>query len=316
MKVYIVLAAYNGEFFISQQLDSIISQYFREWVLLIRDDGSSDSTLSIIDNYVKTDCRIKFVEDNYGQLGTAASFFLLSQHAYGLGADYVFFADQDDVWNLNKISNQICFMRQSENYFLDPVPVAVYCDLAVVDQQLKILHPSYMGVKKINYNLLSEVKNLIFENSTTGCALLVNRALLEKSLGSCVSGVIMHDWWFTLLAAAEGVVKFDSYVGVNYRQHERNQIGVNELTLSRFFISKLGKGSRKANKIFFSRVLSQAKSLRDVVSPSSKCFPFLDELSCLSEMGFLRRLAFVVKYKVRRRGFISTALLWCRILIY
>ena len=95
MKVNIVLSTYNGEKFLSEQIESIQAQTFTDWQLLIRDDGSTDKTLDIITAYTLKDERIHWIdEDERKNLGVINSFYKLIKHDV---ADYYFFCDQDDV---------------------------------------------------------------------------------------------------------------------------------------------------------------------------------------------------------------------------
>ena len=96
MKVNIVLSTYNGERFLTEQIQSIQRQTFTDWQLLIRDDGSTDRTPEIIKAFVANDERIKFInEDNRENFGVIKNFYTLVHYE---AADYYFFSDQDDVW--------------------------------------------------------------------------------------------------------------------------------------------------------------------------------------------------------------------------
>ena len=107
VNVSIALAAYNGEKYIREQINSIRRQTFKDWRLLIRDDGSTDDTPDIVLEMAKNDNRVQLVEDTFGNQGPIGNFTLLLQHASDAGADYVFLCDQDDVWLPNKIGDQL-----------------------------------------------------------------------------------------------------------------------------------------------------------------------------------------------------------------
>ena len=102
----ILMATHNGEEYIGQQLDSIFAQTNQDWQLLCRDDGSNDSTVSIVTQYMtRHPGRIKLLSDNKGRLGVGLNFGELLEHS---NADYIMFADQDDVWLPEKIDRGSC----------------------------------------------------------------------------------------------------------------------------------------------------------------------------------------------------------------
>ncbi len=127
----ILLSTYNGEKYLAAQLDSIISQHFQDWLLIIRDDGSNDSTIAIINHYKQKDNRIVFHKDEKGNLGADNSFAELLMIAPE--SNYYSFADQDDVWEANKLTLAITTLQAQNNH----EPLLCHCDLRVVDKNLK-----------------------------------------------------------------------------------------------------------------------------------------------------------------------------------
>src|SRR5690554_3762938 len=112
MKIAIVLSTYNGEKYISEQLDSILNQTYQNFMLYIRDDGSKDSTISIIQKYQKTNpTKITFIQDDLGNLHVFDSFKQLLLHSSG---DYYVFCDQDDIWTTNKLKVMQKRMKERE----------------------------------------------------------------------------------------------------------------------------------------------------------------------------------------------------------
>ena len=100
-KIDILMATYNGGKYVEEQLKSIISQSYENWNLVIRDDGSSDNTLKILNEYSKNDKRIHIISDNKGNLGLVKNFEELMKRST---EEYIMFSDQDDVWVDNKIN--------------------------------------------------------------------------------------------------------------------------------------------------------------------------------------------------------------------
>src|SRR5574340_841650 len=219
MKVNIVLSTYNGEKFLSEQIESIQAQTFTDWQLLIRDDGSTDKTLDIITAYTLKDERIHWIdEDERKNLGVINSFYKLIKHDV---ADYYFFCDQDDVWLPEKMT---IMLAEATKYDADKA-LMVYMDLSVVDKNLKVINPSMINSQShhANTSFLAELT----ENTVTGGVAMVNHALVKRWSSS--DNMIMHDWYLALLATATGKLVYIDKPGELYRQHDHNVLGARTL---------------------------------------------------------------------------------------
>src|SRR5687767_8578521 len=105
--IVILLATHNGARFIEEQIWSIQKQTVSNWKLLVRDDASQDGTLELLADLARGDERIHLVAKAHGRLGIVGNFAELMRIAHAEGADYTFFADQDDVWASNKLADQL-----------------------------------------------------------------------------------------------------------------------------------------------------------------------------------------------------------------
>lgn len=224
---WIVLSAYNGAAHIVEQVASIQAQAFTEWVLLVRDDGSSDNTPDILDRLAAADRRIRVLPST-GNVGVVRSFSLLVQAAWEAGARYVFLSDQDDVWVPGKLDLMLAAMREAEAGARD-VPVLVHSDLAVVDASLNVLSPSFMKYQKLRDQGDDAIRVLLTQNFVTGCTCLLNRALMDLAL-PFPADAAMHDWWLAQCAAAAGRIRFLPEPLVLYRQHGANVVGARGTT--------------------------------------------------------------------------------------
>lgn len=232
MKVNILMATYNGEKFLAQQIESIQKQTFKEWNLLIRDDGSSDKTCDIIRNFTAKDSRIRFINENeHHNLGVIKSFFTLVNYEV---ADFYFFSDQDDVWLPEKLSVSLEAAKHKASY----VPLLVYTDLKVVNQELNILQDSMIRAQShhANTTLLPELT----ENTVTGGTMMINHALAEKWFTP--NDILMHDWFLALLAASLGEIIYLDLPTQLYRQHDNNVLGARTMD-KRFKILREGPKS-------------------------------------------------------------------------
>ena len=172
-KVDILLATYNGEKYLKEQLDSILSQTYGEFRLLISDDSSTDNTKKILEEYTKKDKRIiVFCQEK--NLGVIKNFeFLLNK----VENDYYMFSDQDDIWKENKIEQSIKYLEE-KNADL------IYTDLEVVDENLNVIYSSYWKLKGF-YNKVKKYNNfesLYLNNFVTGCTILSKKELIKEVL--------------------------------------------------------------------------------------------------------------------------------------
>lgn len=222
--VDILMATYNGERYICEQIESILHQTYCDWRLLVSDDCSSDHTLELLKQYEKGDSRITVVSQDVRHGGAKENFmFLLSL----CDAPYVMFSDQDDVWRKCKIEKSILRIREAEQDFDSHIPLLTFSDMAVVDQGLSPIAPSFMKQGHINPRKTSFV-NLLPQNVAAGCTILMNKALVELARRvNDDSRIVMHDWWMMLVGAAFGRVMYIDEPLSLYRQHGDNEIGAN-----------------------------------------------------------------------------------------
>ncbi|MBR5473244.1 MAG: glycosyltransferase family 2 protein [Clostridia bacterium] len=216
--VTILLAVYNGEKYLKQQLDSILAQTVKDIKIVIRDDGSRDNSPAIIDeycnNYPQTITKLEGAPTG----GAKQNFATLFESC---DDDYIMFCDQDDVWLPHKVEKTLDTMRQNEQD--GKIPVLVHSDLKVVDSDLKVISNSFFDFQKLNQNDITLPKILV-QNYVTGCTVMVNRALKQKC-GSIPNDCIMHDWWLALVAVLFGKLVCIDEPTMLYRQHSDNQVG-------------------------------------------------------------------------------------------
>ena len=217
--VAILMSTYNAEPFLKEQINSILGQTYTNWKLFIRDDGSSDSTSLIIEEFTKKDDRIFFVnKDSIKNVGVIRSFFLLLSC---VKADFYMFCDQDDVWLQSKIRLSLDRMNQQKKVDL---PTLVHTDLKVVDQNLNIINESFMEKEKLNRK--SQLGNLVIQNNVTGCTVMINNSFRNIIIDKGIPNeVIMHDWWMALVGNAIGETLFVDVPTMLYRQHNLNVVG-------------------------------------------------------------------------------------------
>lgn len=221
--ICIVLASHDGARFLSAQLDSLLAQSVGGFRLLVMDDHSSDDSAAILARYARRDPRMQLVErDAAAPSGALPSYAQLLQTAARSGADYVFCADQDDVWEAGKLAGMMQALQEAEG--AARLPALVHHDLEVVDAGLLVVAGSFWEYMKLDPGTESRPQRLLSRNEVTGCAMACNRALLELAL-PIPPQAIMHDWWLALCAAYFGRLRPVRKRWVRYRQHGANAIG-------------------------------------------------------------------------------------------
>ncbi|MCM3356560.1 glycosyltransferase family 2 protein [Psychrobacillus sp. MER TA 171] len=211
-KVTILMSTYNGEKYIKEQIESILNQSYENIDLIVRDDGSSDSTIDILEEY-SMQGKLKW----YGgdtNLKPAYSFLELVRNASD--TDFYAFADQDDVWDREKIEVAINYLEP----FKQQTPI-LYCSTTkLVDQNLNEIAP-------IAYNKsyrLSFGESLV-QSVSPGCTFVFNYSLKKHISNFKGEDIIMHDSLAYKLACGLGQVVFDKQPHISYRQHGGNVIG-------------------------------------------------------------------------------------------
>ena len=206
--VQVLLSTYNGERYINEQIKSILSQKDVDVHLLIRDDGSKDKTVDIIEEYGSK--RIQIIRES--NVGCTRSFLKLLSFAGNY--DYYAFSDQDDVWDEDKLAIGINRIKEYE------VPAIYSSNTRLVDSNLQPL-------KTITRSAKADLGSAIIKNYVSGCTAIFNYKLMQllKEYDPA-EDIPFHDWWVNLVALANGGISvYDSVPHISYRQHDNNTVG-------------------------------------------------------------------------------------------
>lgn len=216
MSCLVLIACYQGERFLPAQLDSLLSQRFNNFKILARDDCSTDKTKVILEEYaLRFPDKITLIPSD-SRLGVVGNFNALLEHAH---ADVIFFCDQDDIWESDKIEKTMEKFQSSSK-----TPLLVHTDLQIVDENANKLHRSFWEYSNLDPCKGNTLNRLLVQNHATGCTMAINKALRDLAY-PIPKEALMHDWWISLIASACGHIESIKCQTIRYRQHADNTLG-------------------------------------------------------------------------------------------
>lgn len=232
MKIDILMSTYNGEKYLKQQIDSILSQSYQNWRLLVRDDSSSDNTLSILESYMhKYPNQVFLVDRGTPNLGSSKSFARLLDFVEG---DYFMFSDQDDIWLPNKIEQTMIEMHKLELKYGN-MPLMICCDAKCIDVNNEEICPSFYESQKF-INTTDKDLKLLALNVVQGSTSLMNKKVLDYV--KPIPAYVLHDQWIAVITAHFGKVVYLHKQLLLYRQHDKNVLGALNVGLL-YFANKI-----------------------------------------------------------------------------
>lgn len=210
--ILVIMASYNGEKYIEEQLDSIWNQKNVNISILVRDDGSEDKTCKILDKYKKAG-KLQWYKGEH--LNIAKGYFDLMKKAITYDLDYIAFADQDDRWDEDKLNIAVDRLEKCNNR-----PALYYSGQRLVDEKLNLiaLH---------NLNSQRNLYTRFILSDFAGCTGVFNRQLLSEILKYEPEYILMHDTWILKVCLGlGGIVYVDREAHLDYRQHGNNSLGL------------------------------------------------------------------------------------------
>lgn len=260
--ITVLVAAYQGEKYLEEQLDSILHQTLEDLQVMISDDGSTDGTWELARQYAarypgRVHCMRHVREDREITWKTnklnpaAANFFWLLSRAEG---DYIMLSDQDDVWRKDKAERMLLHMKKAEKTWGADTPILLYSDAQVVDRELNEIAPSFLKYQHINPSRTS-LNEILVENPATGGAMMMNAALLPY-VANAPRQCMMHDWWIALTASCFGHVTCIWEPLYSYRQHGSNTLGARQTGSLEDLKERLGRSEQVREQ--YDRMFTQA----------------------------------------------------------
>ena len=292
-KIVVLISTYNGEKYLKQQIDSILNQKSSHQIdLRVRDDGSTDGTIEILQSYVEKypkSVQVYFREN----IGYINSFFELIREAEGY--DYYALSDQDDIWLEDKIETAVEACESSAYNG----PLLYGSSSFLVNDQLEIMGETQKNLKGITWD------NLLIQNFFPGHTQVFNDALCKmlKAEVDC-SKIYVHDFWITYMAFLHGKAIFDNQSHTYYRQHGTNTVGFGKNTVE-WIVERLKRIGHSDNK----KIATQISYFYDT------CEEYMDEelkekvgAFIHSQTSLGRRISYLRKTNLYRQKNFETVL--------
>jgi glycosyltransferase involved in cell wall biosynthesis len=210
-----MMCSFNGERFLPEQLASIEQQDHAHWCLFVSDDGSTDSTLPILNAFQARlgDEKVRLLSGP--RTGFASNFMSLTCREE-ISADFYAWSDQDDIWAADKLSAALTWLRQVPA----DVPALYATRTTLVDE-----NGVTVGTTP-PYSRTFGFPNALVQNIAAGNTMVFNRAARELLRSKALLNIVAHDWWaYLLVTGAGGLFYYDKVPHLLYRQHETNSIG-------------------------------------------------------------------------------------------
>ena len=283
VKVCILMSTYNGEEYLKEQIDSLLEQENINVDILIRDDGSSDKTKDILEEYQRNNTNLKTI---FGKnIGFASSFMTILLEA-GEDYDYYAFCDQDDYWEKNKLSNAIKKIISTNN---KKKPVIYYSNLNNCDENLNFLYKTKLEKRK------KSLESVALRNAIAGCTMVFDKKMfkiIKKRYQLNNTAITSHDSYLLILAYALGCeVICDSNSYIRYRKHNNNTSGSTSTIFNRI---------KKEMKIFIkkSKKIEMINNILncygDMLDPNSK--KILYTFSNSNKISYRLKIIFSKRY--------------------
>lgn len=256
-KVAILMATYQGECYVLEQLKSFEEQSHNNWNLIVSDDGSTDKTLStIVDFATRNESKVEII---HGPRKGFVSNFLSLLFNKDIKADYYSFSDQDDIWHKEKLERAVSWLKT--------IPAhrpALYCSRThLINNKGESLGFSPLFKRPPSF------RNALAQNICSGNTMVLNEAARAVIASAGIANVVSHDWWiYILIAGTGGTVYYDPDSTLSYRQHGGNLIGTNIGLRAR--LMRLGKLFQGQYRNWNSAHIKELEKCIYILTPKNK----------------------------------------------
>lgn len=278
--VAILLSTYNGELFLEEQIDSILAQTFSDFVLYIRDDGSTDSTKEIIRRYLETNPRVRLLDDEQGNIGVRKSFELLLEL---VEAPYYLFADQDDIWYSTKLEELYAFMIRKETH---NEPTLVFSNMEIHNETQQVSYDFFQRYKVTQEKL----DQGLFRGTISGCLMMFNHSCKAKWKEIEHGEELLHDGQVFFTTYLYGRIYLFPKKLINHRIHSNNVLG-----------DPLG-GERKFILLKdFAKFVFKSEAYRDIIL--SSYFNYRNAIAVKLDKGLIQKKELYARDEISQLGY-------------
>ncbi len=251
LRICVLMATFNGASHLREQMDSILNQEGPEFSIYVSDDGSTDSTLQILQEFAnKFPSKIHLFVSQSKARGACANFLSLLQK---VDSDLYLFADQDDIWSLDHVQSLYDrYLRLNESE--KTMPALIFSDMKIVQADGSPFADSFLKAEKLP-NGVEHPHFYFVQNNVSGCVTLFNQALKNLVLKNSdflkrnLEKIPMHDFFLATTAATFGKIYFVNKTLSAYRMHERNTLGVQNVTSLKHVLDRLNRQSADMERI-------------------------------------------------------------------
>ncbi len=298
--VRIMMATYNGGQFLDEQILSIINQTYENWTLIVQDDGSTDNTIELLEKYSETDSRIELRNSPESNHGAFYNFHSIAnqEKTSGRSYDYYMFADQDDIWNLDKIDVMVSEMEKADN----TIPVLLYGDMCVINERGDITINSIVEEQSLQYK---NAESLFFSHSIFGCNVIMNNKAFFSvpviDTSKEIVSILSHDNLYAKFAGILGRVSYLDIVLMTYRRHGDNATSKQEYG---FAISRIIRRALNLNDLAkdharnYSHSLETIRLLRSDTNLSTECNKKLNDIEEALLSSGIKSISIMKRYNV------------------
>ena len=305
----IVIATYNGQLYLRDQLRSIERQSILPSHIYIGDDNSTDDTTSIILDWIKTSSiPVTYICPLNDRLGSMRNFERLLSISR---AKYIMLSDQDDIWHPDKAINLLNSIRSLEKENGTDIPLLAHSDLRVVDSMGNVISPSFLRFQHLDpYS--NDWLSIALQNTVTGCSCVVNRKCIKSSL-PFPDEVIMHDWWLALVASSAGKIIYLPKTTIDYRQHANNVVGARSFPSLLLDRLRLFSSYSLIDK-YIGQPIRQLKACAYRISiDNSRSISYIKDLTSVNP---LVRISAALRLRLKKHGIVRTFLFYILLLFW
>ena len=296
--VLIMMASYNGEKYICQQIESILNQTYQNILLIIQDDGSTDNTIEIIKNFQKNDKRV-ILWYNDKKHGPYENFHTLINKCKNLNPfDYYMFSDHDDIWDIDKVE---VFLKILENKEVCCKPIMAYADMRIVDENNNVTKDSVNAIFNLKYN---NKWSTLYNHVIYGCNSIMNKELFDLvpvvNIDEKICHILCHDNYYGKFAAFFGELIYVDKVLMNYRRYSSNVTAGHDYS---YGLRKVLKYVKSLNTLASTHARTYSQSIY-AIKKMKQCTlnnddrQVLDQLLHSIQKGGICSILFALKYRV------------------